>query len=333
MSATMIDVARRAGVSVGTVSNVVRGTRPVSESTRSQVLRAMDDLGYRPNAVAGALKRGATHTLGFVFTDLLNPYYSILALAVERRAREAGYSVLLANSDGDPELEAAHVRAFVERRVDGVVIPSMTEHSNIAEELLERNIPTVCVGFSDNDPRLGAVDCDEEDAMAQVADHLLELGHDRIAFLYQETRDHAVDRRPAALRSALREHGVELVDPDDEPTAICCSNDVVAIDLMHDVLSQGGSIPGDISIVGFDDIPMAGHPRIGLTTVHFDAEHTGEVVIERLLHAVQESRHVSQLVTLPATLTVRATTGPPPPASGGRRRSRATHKPPRHGAR
>lgn len=326
----MIDVARLAGVSVGTVSNVVRGTRPVSESTKAQVLRAMDDLGYRPNAVAGALKRGATHTLGFVFTDLLNPYFSILALAVERRAREAGYSVLLANSDGDRELEAAHVRAFVERRVDGVVIPSMTERSNIAEELLERNIPTVCVGFSDNDPRLGAVDCDEEDAMAQVADHLLGLGHERIAFVYQETRDHAVDRRPAALRAALRRNGVELVARDEEPTAICCSNDVVAIDLMNDQLSRGRSVPGDISIVGFDDIPMAAHPRIGLTTVHFDAEHTGEVVIERLLHAIHESRHVSERVTLPATLTVRATTGSPPSRATAGRRRRTTHEPPRH---
>src|ERR1700733_11411179 len=155
MSATMIDVAKLAGVSVGTVSNVVRGTRYVSEGTREQVLRAMDDLGYRPNAVAGALKRGATHTLGFVFTDLLNPYYSILALAVERLAREAGYSVLLANSNGDPDLEATHVRGFVERRVDGVVIPWMRKSSGIAEELLERSIPTVCVGFSNKDRASG----------------------------------------------------------------------------------------------------------------------------------------------------------------------------------
>lgn len=309
MSATMIDVARLAGVSVGTVSNVVRGTRPVSEPTREQVLRAMDDLGYRPNAVAGALKRGATHTLGFVFTDLLNPYFGILALAVERMAREAGYSVLLANSNGDQDLELAHVRAFVERRVDGVVIPSMTEHSRIADELLERNIPTVCVGFSDNDPRLGAVDCDEEGAMAQVAGHLLDLGHERVAFKYQETRDHAVDRRPAALRAALREHGVELVALDDAPTAICCSNDVVAIALMGELLAAGVDVPGDVSVVGFDDIPMASHPRIDLTTVHFDAQATGELVIVRLLRAIVEGRHVSERVTLGADLVVRSTTG------------------------
>src|ERR1700733_2574095 len=322
MSATMIDVAKLAGVSVGTVSNVVRGTRPVSETTRDQVLRAMDDLDYRPNAVAGALKRGATHTLGFVFTDLLNPYFGILALAVERLAREAGYSVLLANSNGDQDLELAHVRAFVERRVDGVVIPSMTEHSRIAEELLERNIPTVCVGFSDNDARLGAVDCDEEGAMAEVADHLLDLGHERVAFQYQDTRDHAVDRRPAALRAALSQRGVELVELDDGPTAICCSNDVVAIALLGELAAQGIDVPGDVSIVGFDDIPMAAHPRIALTTVHFDAQATGEVVIERLLRAIAEGRHVSERVTLGANLVVRSTTGRRRGRNGGRRRGR-----------
>jgi len=318
----MIDVAKLAGVSVGTVSNVVRGTRPVSETTRDQVLRAMADLGYRPNAVAGALKRGATHTLGFVFTDLLNPYYSILALAVERLAREAGYSVLLANSNGDRDLEATHVRAFVERRVDGVVIPSMTEYSRIADELLERNIPTVCVGFSNNDPRLGAVDCDEESVMDDVAGHLIGLGHERIAFKYQDTRDHAVDRRPAALRAAVNRRGLDLVDVGDDPTAICCSNDVVAIGLIGELAAQGVEVPSDISIVGFDDIPMAAHPRIALTTVHFDAQTTGEVVIERLLRAIAESRHVSERVTLAASLVVRSTTAPPTPSNGAGRRGR-----------
>jgi LacI family transcriptional regulator len=316
----MIDVARLAGVSVGTVSNVVRGTRPVAEATREHVLRAMADLDYRPNAVAGALKRGATHTLGFVFTDLLNPYYGILALAVERLAREAGYSVLLANSNGDQDLELRHVRALVERRVDGVVIPSMTEHSRSADELLERDIPTVCVGFSDRDPRLGVVDCDEEGAMAEVAGHLLDLGHERVAFKYQETRDHAVDRRPAALRAALNERGAELVELDDEPTAICCSNDVVAIAVIGDLVARGIDIPGDLSIVGFDDIPMAAHPRIALTTVHFDARATGEVVIERLLRAIAESRHVSERVTLGASLVVRSTTGTAPSRGNGARR-------------
>jgi LacI family transcriptional regulator len=304
----MLDVARLAGVSVGTVSNVVRGTRPVSDPTREQVVRAMNDLGYRPNAVAGALKRGATHTLGFVFTDLLNPYYSILAVAVERRAREAGYSVLLANSNGDPELEAAHARALVERRVDGVVIPAMTGHSNIVEELLERDIPTVCVGFSDNDARLGSVDCDEEGAMALVADHLVGLGHERVAFVFQDVPDHTVDRRPTALAARLEHYGLGLVDR-EAATAICCSNDVVAINTMGDLLGAGRLVPGDVSIVGFDDIPIASHPRIGLTTVRFDAEDTGEVVIERLLRAIAESRHVGERVTLPATVVVRSTTG------------------------
>ena len=159
--------------------------------------------------------------------------------------------------------------------------------------------------------------------MMQVAGHLLDLGHERIAFKYQETRDHAVDRRPAALRAALNQRGLELVALDDSPTAICCSNDVVAIALIGELAAQGVEVPADISIIGFDDIPTAAHPRISLTTVHFDAQATGEVVIELLLRAIAESRNVSERVTLGASLVVRATTAPPPSPSrrNGRRRT------------
>jgi LacI family transcriptional regulator len=288
---------------------VVRSTRPVSESTRAQVLRAIEELGYRPNAVASALKRGASRTIGFVFTDLLNPYFAMLALAVERRGREAGFAVLLANTAGSPYLESAQVRALVEQRVEGVVIPSMSADFNIAAELLDHGIPTVCVGFSNSDSRLGCVECDDEAAMADIAEHLVSLGHERIAFLRSAIHDHTIERRPTALAAELRSRGLEVVGLDERPTAICCTNDVTAIELMRYVLRGGWKVPEDLSIVGFDDIDIAAHPRIDLTTIRTDAEETGDVAIDLLLKAIGESRHVSDRVRLPASLVRRGSTG------------------------
>ena len=129
MTVTLNDVARRAGVSKSTVSNVVRGAAPVAPSTRRRVEGAISELGYRPNEVARALKQRSTQTLGLVITDTVNPFAASLAQAVVRRARRDGYAVLIADTDGDPQIEAAQVRALVARRVDGVIFAALTEGS------------------------------------------------------------------------------------------------------------------------------------------------------------------------------------------------------------
>jgi len=319
---TMVDVALAAGVSVGTVSNVVRNTRPVSEATRARVIDAIRQLDYRPNAVAGALKRGATRTLGFVIPDLLNPYYSTLAIAVERCARQAGFSILVANTNGEVALEAQQVTTLVERRVDGVIFPSLTEGSTITAELLDRGIPVVCLGVADDDPRVGIVDIDDELGMELALEHLVTDGHQHVGFLYSLVRDQTIERRPRALADALRKRGLTLARIDDAPTALCCTNDVVALAALDALLSADLQVPDTLSVVGFDDIPMARHAAIGLTTVRVDAARTGEIVIDLLLNAITDGGHVSRRVTLTPELVTRATTGPPSkcrsPANTGR---------------
>ncbi len=137
MAVTLNDVARRAGVSKSTVSNVVRGATPVAALTRSRVEAAISELGYRPNEVARALKQQATRTLGLVITDTVNPFPATLAQAVVRRARRDGYAVLIADTDGDPEIEAAQCRALAARRVDGVIFAAIAEHSTSLADLLD----------------------------------------------------------------------------------------------------------------------------------------------------------------------------------------------------
>jgi LacI family transcriptional regulator len=311
MTVTLNDVARRAGVSKSTVSNVVRGAAPVAPSTRRRVEGAISELGYRPNEVARALKQSSTQTLGLVITDTVNPFAASLAQAVVRRARRDGYAVLIADTDGDPQIEAAQVRALVARRVDGVIFAALTEGSTNLGDLLDREVPTVLASFGGGlDRRAGAIDIDEEEAMDNVVQYLADLGHERIAFARQHAREADVDRRPTAFSNAMRRRSLQEVSLEDAPTAICCMNDGVAIDLMDSLERSGRRVPEDVSVVGFDDVPLASHHRIRLTTVRQDAATIGARAAEMLLSAVAEGRPVERRELLRGELIVRESTGP-----------------------
>jgi LacI family transcriptional regulator len=306
----MLDVARRSGVSVGTVSNVLHGTARVAEPTRQRVLAAIEELGYRQNEVARSLKRRATRTLGVVIPDALNPFHATIALQVERRAHRDGFAVLVAETEHDPATESDQVRALVGRRVDGVIFPAVTAGSTIPSELLDRGIPVVVVSFEASDPRLGTISVDEYAAMEAVVAHLTGHGHERIAFAHSGAHEEFVDTRPDALAAALLRRGLEPAALDDGATAVCCTNDVIAIDLMHRLEDRGAAVPGDMSVVGFDDIPLAAHRRIDLTTVRQPARDMGSLAAEMLLSAIAAGEHASRSVVMPTKLVVRGSTGP-----------------------
>jgi LacI family transcriptional regulator len=312
VAVTLNDVARHAGVSKSTVSNVVRGATPVAALTRSRVEAAISELGYRPNEVARALKQQATRTLGLVITDTVNPFPATLAQAVVRRARRDGYAVLIADTDGDPEIEAAQCRALAARRVDGVIFAAIAEHSTSLSDLLDAGVPTMLASFGGRlDARAGAIEMDEEEAMESVIGYLADLGHERFAFVRQLAREAEVDRRPQAFSDAVRRRSLSEVALDDDPTAICCMHDGIAIDLMDSLERRGLRIPQDVSVVGFDDVPLAAHNRIRLTTVRQDASTMGARAAELLITAVNEGRHVEQRLLLRGELIVRESTAPP----------------------
>ena len=308
MSVTMRDVARRSGVSVATVSNVLHNTAPVAQATRARVLEAIELLGYRQNEVARSLKRRTTHTLGVSIPDALNPFHATVALEVERRAHRDGFAVLVAETENDPATEADQVLALVGRRVDGVIFPAVTAGSAIPSELLDRGIPVVVVSFEARDERLGMVVVDEVAAMDRVIEHLVSLGHRRIAFRHSGAHEEQVDRRPDAVRAALAARGLEPAGGVEQATAVCCTNDMIAIALIDELEERGRRVPEDVSVVGFDDIPMARHRRINLTTVHQPAREMGRLAAEMLLSAIAERRHAAERVVVPTELVVRGST-------------------------
>ncbi len=309
---TILDVARAAGVSKSTVSNVVRGAAGISPDTRRRVLNAVELVGYRPNLVARHLVQRQTTTVGIVVGDLANPFYSELAKLVEQRLSAHRYTTMICNTDGSPENERTRVEALLEHRVAGIVMLQLSGDTDVVGELRSQQVPLVVVSCWEDGSN--CVSIDDSAGAALAVGHLVELGHRRITYLSSslvETRADA-DRlegyeralaaagleatkatlrweRPAYLRSDPRIlHELERVlASEDPPTAFFVSNDLVAVDLIEALEELGVRVPEDVSVVGFDDIALAGLARISLTTVAQPREHLAGLAVEILLERIE----------------------------------------------
>jgi LacI family transcriptional regulator len=288
---TIHDVAAAAGVSKSTVSNVVRGAADVSEATRLRVQAAIAELNYKPNAIARQFVQQRTTMLGVLVGDLSNPYYAQMAQVVERAAFGHGYTTMFCNIDGTDEAITG-VETLLQQRVAGIVFLSFVARTGEIDDALKRaDVPIVFLGLSSR--WADSVGPRDRQGGALAAEHLLELGHRRIAYVRTPLVEASGDRaRHDGYRAALRRAGVaalpihtwtpgatsitvgrdarELASAlrgRDAPTALFVSNDIGAIALIEACEQLGLRIPDDLSVVGFDDIALAGLRRISLTTV------------------------------------------------------------------
>ena len=288
---TILDVASHAGVSKSTVSNVVRGISGVSEATRRRVRTAIEELGYQPNVLARHLVLQRTSILGVLVGDLANPFFAEMAKSVERHAASRGYTAMFSNTEGDSASELAGVDTLLQHRVAGIVFLAFSGDSRTMEQVRRHDIPVVFLSCAAD---WGDVVSADDVRGARIATgHLIELGHRRIGFVsIPELEDHSDLLRWQGYGETLRQAGIEtsirvswspssehahvngvdrkLVDVfrgADRATAAFASNDVGGIALQEFADRVGLRVPEDLSIVGYDDVPMAGLARIGLTTV------------------------------------------------------------------
>ncbi len=309
---TLNDVADRAGVSKSTVSNVIRGTALVAAATRARVERAIAETGYHPNAIARSLKSRASMAIGIVVPDLTNPYYAQLAVGVERAARAFGFAVFTAHTECLPAAEAEAGRALIERRVDGVVVGGMATGSTLPRLLMDRDIPVVLASLGAiDDSRVGVIDHDDAGAMEAVVAHLHALGHRRLAFASHDLREHSGERRRIGFTAALRRRRLRPVAIDDA-TAVVAHNDMQAIATMDKLERRGLRVPHDVSVVGYDDVPLAAHARIQLTTVRSDAVEMSRRAVGLVVAAARSGHHVRRRQMLDKPLVLRASTGRAP---------------------
>lgn len=333
---TIFDVAFRAGVSKSTVSNVVRRSSGVSDATRRRVQMAIDQLGYRPNVLARQLVQQRTSILGVVVGDLANPFFAEMAKSVERHAAARGYTAMFCNTEGDGASELAGVETLLEYRVAGIIFLRFSGDPRTMQETLEQKVPVVFLsckaGWGD------VVSVDDFRGGQLGTDHLIEAGHRRIAFVsIPELEDESDISRwqgccDALLRARLNaplriqwsppsDHAevdgverqlVEVFRGSGRTTAAFASNDVAAIYLQEFADRVNLHVPQDLSIVGFDDVPMAGLARIALTTVAQPRDELARLGIATITDRIEGKLEGPPRTTLvPVDLVTRRSTSPP----------------------
>ena len=344
---TRDDVARAAGVSVATVSYVLNaGPKGVSDEKRRRVLAAVQALGYRPNAIAASLRARHTRILGLVLPTSASPYFAALAHAIELAATTQGYQVVVCNTAEDPGREAAHIETLLRLRVDGLVWipadvraggarrrPSMAAPTrpDVPTVLVDRALPGA-TGLYD------VIGSDNAAGGGLAAEHLLSLGHRRVAIVSGRRELAHAQQRLVGARNRLARAGVPLpashvVSSDftyaagaeaaagwlalprrARPTAIIAGNDSTAIGVLHAAASAGVRVPEQLSVVGFNDVPQAAYTVPPLTTIAQPLDTVAALAIERLLTRIERPGDAPPPTTrrLPVRLVVRNSTAPAP---------------------
>jgi LacI family transcriptional regulator len=315
---------------VGTVSNVVSGARTVRPETRERVERAIAELGFRPNTIARALIRKRTQTVGMVIPDVTNPFFSDLIWEVERALTEADYAVVFGNSANDPGRERRYLEAFLGRRVDALVVVVTAGADLEFVRGLAAEVPTV---FVDRlvPPDVDSVVGDNAAGTALVVDHLVGLGHRRVALVNGDAGLETARAREAGADAALARHGLQLVarssgaftlESGDEqarallagaaaPTAVVAANDLLAMGVLAAAAGAGLAVPGDLSVTGYDDIAYAAFTSPPLTTVRQPARAMGEEAVHLLLARLAGDGSPPRRAVVEPELRPRSSTGPP----------------------
>lgn len=328
---TISQVAARARVSSTTVSHVINNTRFVSEATRQRVLQAIDELNYRPNALARSLRRGETHTLGLVLPDCSNPFFAELSRAIEAAAFEQGYSLVLGNTAENPQAEELYAAVMAEKQMDGMIWIGSGEPSRAIKRILAQQLPVVLIDRELPEAALDLVVSDHLLGGILATRHLIEQGHRRIACISGPPHLAASAQRVMGYRRALEEaclpvdaelivagdfhprsgwlRAQELLRLPDPPTALFCGNDLMAIGALRAAAEANLPVPESLAVVGFDQIELSAYTSPPLTTVAQPNDEIGRQAVTLLLERIHQPNLPPRRLVLPPRLIVRASSG------------------------
>lgn len=334
---TIQDVAREAGVSPSTVSNVLNQRwRQTSKETRERILEVARRLNYQPNAMAAALRRRSTRTIGVIVTTILNPFYTAIVRGFQDAARQHGYSTILGNSDDDPEQEREMLNTLRAKQVDGIVIVTTGGCHDTIQHVRDLGVPIVMVDRGDPALNVDTVAVDNTKAAEEAVAYLVGLGHRRIAIVSGltsgvPTRAHRLQGYLRGLEAAglgalesfqqIMSTSIEngslaagrLLDLPDRPTAIMATNNFLSIGVVQEILRRGLQMPRDVSFVMFDDPEWASLHSPGITTVAQPIQEIGARAFALLEGRIQKTRTGgAEDVIYPTTLLVRGSCGAPP---------------------
>ncbi len=332
VSATSEDVAKKAGVSIATVSRVFNESPHVSPAVRRKVLRAAKALNYQPNRTAQRLRAKRSTVIGLVISDIQNPFFTSVVRGIEDVAYKHGYSVVLCNTDEDPNKERLYINVMRAEAVAGVILASTSETNPLAADLFDHDIPVVAIDRRIKDKRVDSVLAANTQGAFEAVSHLIALGHRRIGFVgLQLTRSTGKERYDGYVR-ALREHGlsvsrqlVRIADAKQQGgykrthdlmterpaiTALFVANNLMTLGALDAIHERGMKIPDDISVVGFDDMACATLLEPPLTTVAQPTYELGQRAAELLLERLKQPQKPAVQIELKTSLIVRGSTRP-----------------------
>jgi len=339
----MKDVAERARVSVSTVSHVLNGTRKVAESTRDSVLMAIEELGYQPNLLAKSLKTQKTFTIGLLISDIQNSFFTAVVRGVEDIALSRGYHLFLCNTDEDAAREDEYITELAKKRVDGLIVASAAPRHNHASRLQVADIPFVFMDREVEAVDANVVRVDNHRAMKLIAEHLVDLGHERIGMISGPLDKASGYERYHGFQAALadleidldeslvqfgdfrtssgREGANELLRLSSPPTALVTANNQMTLGALLTIQEMGLRIPDDVSVVGFDDpewAPLANPPLTALAQPTYEM---GVRAISLLLDQIEGGTNgKANTLLLEPRLVIRGSTSPVGRRASGRNR-------------
>lgn len=328
---TIYDVARLAGVSTATVSRALNGTGQIAPATRTAIEAAVQQLGYRTNTIARSLVTKSTQTIALLLPDITNPFYAELVGGIQQLALERGYTMLLCTTGGDPEQEERYLSLLRAKQVDGALVDGLVLPPERIARFVEDGFPIVCLDRDVDSPAVPLVQVDNRMGARLATEHLLSLGHMRIAHIAgADVR--ISEERLLGYRTALVAAGVEpdpalvgvggfteeggaaamagLLAAGVELTAVFAANDLSALGALNAIAASGRRVPADVSVVGFDDVRLAAFTSPPLTTIRQPAAEIARSATEILIGLIRGEEAGQLQRRFEPRLIVRASTGP-----------------------
>ncbi|MBW5445548.1 LacI family DNA-binding transcriptional regulator [Cohnella sp. CFH 77786] len=328
MKPTIYDIARIAEVSTATVSKVLNNNGRISEKTRKRILKIMEDLQYQPNVLASAMKGKFTYQIALLIPDIDNPIYAQYLKHIEERGQGFGFSIVMCSTDNNPEKEARHVSLMLQKRVDGFIIASKFKNEELLNKLLKDKVPVVLFAYEKPELLIDSVTADDFLGGIAATDHLVSLGHRRIAMIAEDS--YSGKERLRGYMTALRSAGIEpdeslviysgagledaeetggrLLDVKERPSAIFGCNDIMAVGAVRAARKRGLAVPDELSVIGFDNTALCtvSHPE--LTSISMPVSDLGQKVMEVIVDKIEGKDKIKQRIRLFPELVVRGST-------------------------
>jgi LacI family transcriptional regulator len=330
MSHTMREVARRAGVSPATVSRVLNKTHAIAPETERRVLEVVDQLNYYKNVHARRLATGRSDLFGLVISEIANPYFPEIIRGFQAAAWDAGFDVLLCNTEYDKGRTRSVIRKLIEGDVRGVAIATASVSRDMTNELTQAGIGTVFCNLGPSGRLVSNLSIDYEHGISQAIEHVVALGHRRAAVIAGPPENHTAITIQNALLAGLKKHKLAtlpvinsdyrvdagalavrtILSAPEIPTVIFCGSDLIAMGAMSALEQAGVDVPDDVSVIGIDDISFAFLARPPLTTINVPRERLGRVAFEALDKMLRLKRRGGAEYYLETSLVVRKSTAP-----------------------